>query len=59
MRQLKGKSKENTKEKKERRREFLENKEKAFTVALPALGAVFILIVVFIYIQTRPKSILD
>ena len=32
MRQLKGKVKENAKEKKERKKEFMENKEKAFTI---------------------------
>jgi hypothetical protein len=32
MRQLKGKVKENAKEKKERKKEFAENKEKAFTI---------------------------
>ena len=32
MRQLKGKVKENAKEKKEREKEFAENKEKAFTI---------------------------
>ena len=32
MRQLKGKVKENAKEKRERKKEFMENKEKAFTI---------------------------
>ena len=32
MRQLKGKPKENAKEKKERKKEFAENREKAFSV---------------------------
>jgi len=32
MRQLKGKVKENAKEKKERKKEFAENREKAFSV---------------------------
>jgi len=57
MRQLKGKAKENSKEKKERKREFQENHDKAMTVALPALGVVFLLIVAFIYINTRPKVV--
>ena len=34
MRQLKGKVKENAKEKKERKKEFMENKEKAFTIGV-------------------------
>ena len=32
MRQLKGKPKENAKEKKERKKEFAENREKAFSI---------------------------
>ena len=32
MRQLKGKVKENAKEKKERKKEFSENRDKAFTI---------------------------
>ena len=55
MRQLKGKPKENNKEKKERKREFLENKDKAFTVALPVLGVISLFIILFVYIKTRPK----
>jgi len=57
MRQLKGKPKENPKEKKERKKEFKENKEKAFTVALPTLGIIFLVIVIIVYLNTRPKSI--
>jgi len=57
MRQLKGKVKENAKEKKERKKEFMENKEKAFSIALPFLGAVFVLIAVLVYVATRPKMI--
>ncbi|KAK7074224.1 hypothetical protein SK128_003702, partial [Halocaridina rubra] len=45
MRQLKGgKTKESGKEKRERKKEFIENKEKAFTIALPILGGIFLLI---------------
>ncbi|KAG7156317.1 Single-pass membrane and coiled-coil domain-containing protein 4-like [Homarus americanus] len=57
MRQLKGKVKETAKEKKERKKEFMENKDKAFTVALPVLGAVFLLIAILVYFKTRPKEI--
>ena len=59
MRQLKGKVKESAREKKERKKEFMENKEKLFTVALPALGAVFLLVVVFVYMSTRPQSVIE
>lgn len=56
MRQLKGKVKETAREKKERKREFQENKEKAFTVALPILGVAFLFLVVFVYFKTRPPA---
>jgi len=59
MRQLKGKVKENAREKKERKKEFAENKEKAFTIALPFLGALFVLIVVLVYVATRPKQLIE
>jgi len=57
MRQLKGKTKESAKERKERKKEFAENHEKVMTVALPALGVVFLLVIVFIYLNTRPKAV--
>ncbi len=58
MRQLKGKVKENAREKKERKKDFMENKDKAFTVALPVLAVVFVFIIIFVYVNTRPKSAL-
>jgi len=59
MRQLKGKVKENAKEKKERKKEFMENKEKAFTIALPFIGAAFLLVIVLVYVATRPKQVVE
>ena len=59
MRQLKGKPKENAKEKKERKKEFMENKQKVWTVALPTFGVIFLLVVVSIYLSTRPKSVIE
>jgi len=59
MRQLKGKVKENAREKKERKKEFAENKEKVFTVALPVLGALFFLMIVYVYVKSRPKINLE
>jgi len=56
MRQLKGKPKETPKQKKERKKDFLENKKKIFTVALPTFCVAFILIAIYIYANTRPKS---
>lgn len=55
MRQLKGKPKESAKEKRERKKEFMENKDRAFTVALPVLGGLFLLLAIFVYIKTRPR----
>lgn len=57
MRQLKGKTKETNKQKKERKKEFLENKQKVFSMVLPIMGAVFVLIVAYVYIKTRPKAV--
>jgi len=60
MRQLKGgKVKENAKEKKERKKEFMENKEKAFSLVLPVLGVCFALVVVLVFFATRPKQIAE
>lgn len=57
MRQLKGKVKETSKQKKERKKEFVENKRKVFTIALPSIAAVFLLIAVYVYFKTRPKPL--
>ena len=59
MRQLKGKVKENAKEKKERKKEFMENKDKLFTVVLPTLGVMFALLAAFVYMSSRPKSVIE
>ena len=59
MRQLKGKPKENAKEKKERKKEFMDNKAKVWTVALPTFGVIFLLVVVSVYLSTRPKSVIE
>lgn len=56
MRQLKGKVKESPREKKERKKEFRENKEKALTVALPVFVGLFALIALLVYFKTRPKE---
>ena len=59
MRQLKGKPKENAKEKKERKKEFMENKEKVWTVALPTLGVIFLFVILYVYLNSRPKIAVD
>ena len=39
--------------------EFRENKDKVWTVALPAFGVIFLLIAVSVYFSTRPKSVIE
>lgn len=57
MRQLKGKTKETHKQKKERRKEFMESKQRVFTIVLPTIAAIAVLIAAYVYIKTRPKSL--
>ena len=57
MRQLKGKVKETNKQKKERKRDFVENKKRDFSIVIPAVAVICLFIVVFIYVKTRPKHI--
>ena len=57
MRQLKGKTKETNKQKKERKKEFLENKQRVFTVVLPTIAAIFVVIAAYVYVKTRPKVV--
>lgn len=59
MRQLKGKVKETNKQKKERKKEFMENKEKVFTIVIPVTIGLFMLLVAYVYFKTRPRAILD
>ena len=56
---MKGQPKENAREKKERKKEFRENKDKVWTVALPTFGVIFLLIAVSVYLSTRPKSVIE
>ena len=56
MRQLKGKVKESKKEKRERKKDFAENKTRFFTVALPIIIVLFGLLIFFIYANTRQKQ---
>ena len=59
MRQLKRKIKENAREKRQRKKEFKENKDKLFTVVLPTLGVMIALIVAMVYMNSRPKSVIE
>ena len=52
------KVKQNAREKRQRKREFMENKDKLFTVVLPTFGVFFALIVVLVYMSSRPKSVI-
>ena len=54
MRQLKGKvKKESKKEKRERKKDFLENKQKVFTVVLPTVAVITILVICYILYMTK------
>ncbi|KAJ8367954.1 hypothetical protein SKAU_G00079820 [Synaphobranchus kaupii] len=58
MRQLKGKpKKETSKDKKERKQAMQEARQQIATVVLPTLAVVVLLIVVFVYVATRPGAI--
>ncbi|XP_054868532.1 single-pass membrane and coiled-coil domain-containing protein 4 [Amphiprion ocellaris] len=60
MRQLKGKpKKETSKDKKERKQAMQEARQQVATVVLPTLAVVVLLIVVFVYVATRPGAIVD
>ena len=52
----KGKVKQNAREKRQRKKEFKENKDKLFTVVLPTLG---VIIVAMVYMNSRPKSVIE
>ncbi|CAJ0950308.1 unnamed protein product [Ranitomeya imitator] len=58
MRQLKGKpKKESNKDKKERKQAMQEARQQITTVVLPTIAIVMVLIVVFVYVATRPNTI--
>ncbi|MBN3316912.1 CE295 protein, partial [Atractosteus spatula] len=58
MRQLKGKpKKETSKDKKERKQAMQEARQQIATVVLPTLAVVVLLIVVFVYVATRPGAV--
>lgn len=59
MKQLKGKSKETSREKKQRRKDAMEMKKQVYTVVLPAIAVIFCMIVVYIYFKTRPRNYTD
>jgi len=57
MRTLKGKVKESATQRKERKKEFRENKENVMRVAVPALIITAIIVFLVVYLGTsRPKA---
>lgn len=54
MRQLKGKVKETRKQKKERKLQNLKIHNQMKTIVLPAIGALALLVIAFVYFKTRP-----
>jgi len=57
MRQLKGgRTKETRREKRDRRIEYAKAREQFVTYGLPILIVVLILIVAYVYVNSRPKT---
>ena len=54
MRQLKGKVKETRREKRERKQDNVANKERLWTVVLPTVIGLVLLIASYVYINTHP-----
>ncbi|XP_034403942.1 single-pass membrane and coiled-coil domain-containing protein 4 [Cyclopterus lumpus] len=58
MRQLKGKpKKETSRDKKERKQTMQEARRQVATIVLPTLAVLVLIIVVFVYVATRPGDI--
>lgn len=57
MRRLKGKVKETRKQKKERREENVKIQEQLKTMVLPAAGFIVLLIVLYVYLKSRPTYV--
>lgn len=53
MRQLKGKVKETRKEKRERKLENLKNKEKIWTVVIPVMLTISVIIIAYVLLSTK------
>nr|CAH7755177.1 unnamed protein product [Callosobruchus chinensis]CAH7765397.1 unnamed protein product [Callosobruchus chinensis] len=57
MRQSKAqKQKESSKEKQKRRKEYQELQNQVYKIVIPSLVAIFLFIVAYVYIKTRPRS---
>lgn len=53
MRQLKGKVKETKKEKRERKADNLKNKDKVWTVVLPVILTISVIIIAYVLLSTK------
>lgn len=56
MRQAKGKTKETTKEKRQRKKDFEDVQRKLFTIVLPTIAGIAIFVAAYVYIKTRPQN---
>lgn len=57
MRQLKGKVKETPSQKRERKKEFRENKDNVMKIAVPAVIIAAVVVILIVYLATsRPKA---
>ena len=56
MRQLKGKVKETRKEKRQRKKDNVANKNSIVRVVVPSLAALCIALVLFVYYNSRPQN---
>lgn len=54
MKQKAGKTKETAREKKLRRKEFQDAQKQIKTIVIPTLIVVFLFIVAYVYLKTRP-----
>jgi len=59
MRQLKGKVKESRKEKRERKEEFMTNKNSCWWIVIPVLSAIAASVAFIVYYGTRPKMVAE
>ncbi|XP_022914201.1 single-pass membrane and coiled-coil domain-containing protein 4 homolog [Onthophagus taurus] len=59
MRQSKGKQKETSKDKKQRKKDFEDIQRQVYTVVIPAVIGILIFIAGFVYMKTRPQSYIN
>ncbi|CAG0897719.1 unnamed protein product [Darwinula stevensoni] len=55
MPKLRGKPKENARQKRERKADFMENKQRALKIGIPIFIAFWVIVAIFVYLNTRPK----